>query len=318
MSGNQRVAAGRSALVTGAAGFIGSVLARLLLSRGYDVTGLDNFSRGSREAIADLVGDPRFTFIEGDIRSEADVTRAFARRPRLAMHLAARHFIPECAADPAGTYDINVVGTERVWSGAAAHGAERFLFVSTGDVYTPSDAPHVEGDATEPFNVYGLSKLTSERSLQIAANVRAAPALVIARMFNVYGAGDRNDHLIPAVLRQARAGTRRLELGNMWPVRDYIYVADAAEALCRLAEAGSALPITNVGTGGGWSVEQVVRAVGGALGVPLEPVSLESLRRPSERDVLRPNIERLMATTGWHPRRALEGGLREFLRGVEA
>jgi UDP-glucose 4-epimerase len=300
----------RRALVTGCAGFIGSVLVRQLLDHGAEVIGLDDCSRGSELALADLLGTPRFTFIKGDVRSVEDVARATASKPSAVFHLAARHFIPECAADPAGTYDINIVGTERVWEASRACGAERFLFMSTGDVYAPSSARHLEGDPLAPFNAYGLSKLTSERSLAIA-RPGGGPAVTVVRMFNVYGAGDRNDHLIPSILRQVRGGARELRLGNLWPVRDYVYVDDAAAALLRLCRVGGA-DVVNVGTGGGWTVQEVVESIGAAVGVPLRVTSVAEFQRPVERDSLRPDVSRLAALTGWQPTRGLADGLRAF------
>jgi UDP-glucose 4-epimerase len=300
-------------LVTGCAGFVGSVVSRKLLARGKTVVGLDNLSRGSRSAIADLLQHQEFEFIQGDIRAEADVIEAFSRRPEAVLHLAARHVIPECTADPAGTYDINVVGTERLWSAALAHRVPRFLFASTGDVYKPSRSPHRETDRAEPFNAYGLSKLTSERSLQLQGNSLRA---TIVRLFNVYGPGDRNEHLVPAVLKQVQNGGRRIELGNLWPVRDYIYVDDAAEAFVRILETRTAPEVVNVGTGGGWTVEQVVETIGRAMGASLTVVSVPRLQRPAERDVLRPNVDRLAAATGWRPLRALDAGMREFVAAV--
>src|SRR4051812_46285883 len=118
----------KTVLVTGCAGFVGSAFARTLLARGDRVIGLDDCSRGSPGAIADLHDSSRFSFVQGDIRSKRDLERAFEQRPLAVVHLAARHFIPECMADPAGTLDINVVGTERVWQAANAYGVSRFIF----------------------------------------------------------------------------------------------------------------------------------------------------------------------------------------------
>ena len=305
------------ALVTGCAGFVGPVVAQQLLDRGYEVTGLDNYSRGTALAIGGAIASG-LRFVEGDVRSARDVAAAFAGRPDIVIHLAARHFIPECEADPAGTYDINVVGTERVWQAAIANGVQRFVFASTGDVYTPSMTPHTEADATEPFNAYGLSKRTSELSLLLGSRATGAPQLILARLFNVYGPGDRNEHLVPAILNQVAAGVRQLRLGNLWPVRDYIYVDDAAEGFVRLATGATESLIVNVGTGGGWTVEELIRQIGDAMQVPLDVVSVPELRRAIERDSLRPDISRLFALTGWRPTRALADGLRAFVPVVNA
>ncbi len=305
------------ALVTGCAGFVGPAVVRQLLDRGYEVTGLDNFSRGTALAVSDAVG-AGLRVVEGDVRSPNDVAAAFAGKPEIVIHLAARHFIPECEADPAGTYDINFVGTERVWQAAVAHGVRRFVFASTGDVYTPSMTPHTEQDPTEPFNAYGLSKRTSELSLLLGSRVTAAPQLILTRLFNVYGPGDRNEHLVPAILNQVAAGARHLRLGNLWPVRDYIYVDDAAEGFVRLATGPAASAIVNLGTGGGWTVEELIGHIAEAMQVPLDVVSVPELRRAVERDSLRPDISRLFALTGWRPTRTLAEGLRAFVPVAKA
>lgn len=303
---------GGQAVVTGFAGFVGSRLTRRLLENEARVTGLDNLSRGRREAYEALACHPNLVTVVGDVRSREDVDRAFAYGADLVFHLAARHFIPECAADPAGTYEINLVGTQRAWDAAVRAGANRFVFVSTGDVYRPSSAPDREEDPTGPFNAYGLSKLGAEQALAIQAGP-GRPTLVIARLFNVYGPGDTNPHLLPEIIRQVRAGARKLELGNLWPVRDYVFVSDVAEALVRLATTPDPPGVVNVGTGGGWTVEEVVALVSRAVGFPIEVVSVPGKRRPVERDVLRPDVSRLAAWTGWRPETDLLVGLQTTL-----
>ena len=298
------------AIFTGCAGFVGSELTRQLLERGCKVMGLDNFSRGTEAHIAGFADHSQFRLLRGDIRSEEDLRRAFKEKPDVVFHLAARHFIPECIADPAGTFDINTVGSLRVWDMAVRSGAKRFLFVSTGDVYGPSREPHAETDATEPFNPYGLSKLTTERALAMQGS-NGVPEFLTVRLFNVYGPGETNLHLLPEILGQVRCGLRTIELGNLWPVRDYIFVRDAAEALIRLMEAHTVPDVVNVGTGGGWSVAELVSLVAEATDLPIVAQSVSQKRRPVERDVLRPDTTTLTATTGWRPSRQFVDGLRE-------
>ena len=297
------------ALVSGCAGFVGSELTRQLLAAGYAVTGLDNVSRGTESHMADFVAHPAFRFVRGDVRSADDVAAAFAGKPGFVFHLAARHFIPECVADPAGTYDINVVGTQRVWEAAKVAGVRRFLLVSTGDVYKPAREPHRETDVVEPFNAYGLSKWMAEQALRLDGGT-GVPRRVVVRLFNVYGPGETNPHLLPAVIAQVRAGVRRLELGNLWPVRDYVFVRDVAAAFRRLLEADEPPDVVNVGTGGGWTVEQLVAALAEATGLVLEAVSIPEKCRAVERDVLRPDVTRLSASVG-RPTTSLLDGLRE-------
>lgn len=297
------------AIVSGCAGFVGSELTRQLLAAGYTVAGLDDRSRGTEGHMADFMGHASFRFAPGDVRSAEAVAAAFATRPELVFHLAARHFIPECVADPSGTYDINLVGTQRMWEAAKAAGVRRFLLVSTGDVYKPARQPHRETDAVEPFNAYGLSKWMAEQALRLDRGA-GVPRRVVVRLFNVYGPGETNPHLIPEIIRQVRAGVRRLELGNLWPVRDYVFVRDVAAAFRRLLELDDPPEVVNVGTGGGWTVEELVAALREATGLPLEATSIPEKCRTVERDVLRPDVTRLTAAVG-HPATSLIDGLRE-------
>ena len=129
-------------LVTGCAGFVGSELCRQLLAKGNFVTGFDNLSRGTYAHMTDLLANRNFHFIKGDIGVHLDIRAAFENNPQGVFHLAALHYIPECIARPADTYEINVVGTMRIWETACQFKVAKFLFVSTGDVYRPASTPH--------------------------------------------------------------------------------------------------------------------------------------------------------------------------------
>jgi UDP-glucose 4-epimerase len=301
------------AIVTGCAGFVGSALTARLIAEGRQVHGIDNFSRGTRGHLRQIIGEPSFRFVEGDIRDPEALRRLFGGTEGAhVFHLAARHFIPDCVRDPVSTFDINVTGTLRVWSAAQAARAERFLFVSTGDVYAPSVEPHTEDDATIPFNSYGLSKLTSEKMLTIEEKRQEGPRLVIARLFNVYGPGETNPHLLPDIVEQVQRGTDVLELGNLWPVRDYVFVDDVAEAFDRLIAAQDPPPVANVSYGGGWTVSEVVALLAEAIGRPLEVRSIPERCRPVERDILRANVSKLERATGWRPKTPFVEGLRRM------
>lgn len=302
----------RSALVTGCAGYLGSVLVRRLLQAGVRVTGVDDLSRGTRGHLKQVFGHPDFVFIVGDIRRGDALARAAGEGADVVLHLAARHFIPECVADPAGTVELNVLGTQRVWQAAHQAGAARFVMVSTADVYRPSTQPHRETDPTEPFNIYGISKLCAEQLLRLQA-CSGSPRLVVARLFNVIGPGDTNPHLVPEITRQIVAGAARLELGNLWPTRDYVRVSDAAEALHRLATLADPPDTVNVGSGVGWTVGDVVRCLGEILGRSLEVVSVPERCRPVERDALVADPGLLVATTGWKPAAELRPVLEEIV-----
>jgi UDP-glucose 4-epimerase len=236
--------------------------------------------------------------------------RAFETyRPALVYHLAAVHFIPECDADPATTWRTNVEGTGVVAALAAAFGAT-LVFTSSAAVYRPSDAPHREHDAVEPIDVYGRSKLAAERA---AARFRDVGArTVIARLFNVYGPGERTPHLIPPVVAQIAAGADEVVLGALDPRRDYVHVDDAVSALRLLAD----LPdgsIVNVATGRTTAVRDVVAMCAGIAGREVSIVEAPGLLRPVDRPCLHGDATTLGRATGWQPTIPLEVGLAEML-----
>jgi UDP-glucose 4-epimerase len=302
----------KRALVTGCAGFIGSEVTRQLLAAGYQVVGIDNLTRGTKAHLADVLPDSAFRFVRGDIRFREDLWEVFCPAPHYVFHLAARQCVPECVADPAGTYAVNIVGTQRVWEAAQSTGCRRFLFVSAGDVYRPAQQPHRESDPTHPIDAYGLSKLAAEHALSLAAS-GGGPVLVIARLFNVYGPGETNPHVLPAILEQVRQGARQIALGNLWPVRDLTFVRDVAEALIRVVEAPHPPDVVNVGSGAGWSVQALVQQIAEVTGRPIEAVSVPQKCRPVERAVLRPDISRLTGSTGWWPPTSLLEGLKRTI-----
>src|SRR5436190_9596893 len=152
-------------LVTGAAGFIGSHLAERLVARGDEVVGFDNFdafyARADKERnLAALRASPRFSFVEGDLRSTEDLARAFAARPDAVVHLAALAGVRPSLADPARYADVNVLGTVRLTEAARAAGVARFVFASSSSVYgLDSEPPFKESDpCLRPVSPYASTK----------------------------------------------------------------------------------------------------------------------------------------------------------------
>lgn len=292
-------------LVTGAAGFIGVPLVRELLRRGERVVALDDFSVGDPSRLEALPERDGLRIVRADVRDREAVRRGVADEPpRAVVHLAARHFIPWCVAHPEETRAVNIEGTRNVLEAAA--GAERLLFASTGDVYPPAEAPHVESDPTGAPGVYGESKLEGERL------VAGHPSACSLRLFNVYGPGDPNAHVLATILEQLRHGDT-LRLGNLGSRRDYVFVDDVVAVFAALLELPESVGRLNVGSGETWSVEDLVEQLRGITGRPLEVEVDPDRVRATDRPLLAADIGRLRALLPGLRLTSIEPGLRRML-----
>ena len=302
------------ALVTGGAGFIGRRLVHDLVARNWQVWVLDDFSAGRREDLGAIDDGTACHIVEADVASPAAVAAAVAAaRPSVVFHLAAMHFIPQCERDPIRTLQTNVIGTQAVVNAVEGQPGCRLVFASTGDVYAPSPAPHHERSAVAPVSLYGLSKWTGERLVERAGD--RGLDYRIARLFNVFGPGDRVPHVLPDIVNSlSREGT--LALGRLDAVRDYVYVDDVVEALVALAAHEGHDRTFNVGSGQGRSVHDLVAGVEAACGFPLSVRTDPSKVRPVERAVLIGDSALARTALGWMPRTAFQDGIRHLLRTV--
>jgi UDP-glucose 4-epimerase len=299
----------RRALVTGGAGFIGSRLVRTLLAGGWEVCVIDDFSVGREEDLA-FAGEavPR---VAADVSTAGAVERAIAAwQPTVVFHLAALHFIPACERDPSRALETNVLGTQRVIDAVAGRPGCRMVFASTGDVYASAAQPHSETSALRPGSLYGLTKLTGEQLLGHAA--ARGVEYRIARLFNVFGPGDRTPHVLPDIVHSlVQQGT--IDIGRLDPVRDYVYVDDVAAALVRLAEFDGEERLFNIGSGEGHSVQQLIDAVLAAHGAPVDVRTNPAKVRPVERPVLVADIKLAARVLGWSPATSFRDGIARTL-----
>lgn len=304
-------------LVTGGAGYIGSVVVAMLLDAGHEVTALDDLSTGHEDAVA-----PGARFVKASL---GEVEPVLAQRPYDAvMHFAAKALVAESVAHPARYWHNNVGGTLALLDAMRAHGVPRLVFSSTCATYgEPSAVPILEDTPPAPTNPYGASKLAVDLALADYAHAYGLGAVSL-RYFNVAGAllrpdaayGERHSvetHLIPIAL-QVAGGTRDvLEIyGNDYPtpdgtcVRDYVHVADLGDAHLRAMAATrpGTHRVINLGSGTGYSVREVVDAVRRATGheVPVR----EAARRPGDPAVLVASNARAGTDLGWAPRRGLD------------
>lgn len=224
----------RNVLVIGGAGYIGSILVRKLLGRGYDVTVLDALLYGD-ESIRELYGSERFELIRGDLRDIEAVVRALQYADAV-VHLGALVGDPACALDEKLTLEINLAATRMIAEAARGFGVQRFIFASTCSVYGASDQVLDERSALNPVSLYARTKIDSERVLLALKGDRFAP--VILRFGTIYGLSPRPRFDLVINLLAARAVFEKsitIFGGDQW--RPFIHVDDAAEAIVKCLEA---------------------------------------------------------------------------------
>jgi UDP-glucose 4-epimerase len=296
-------------LVTGGCGFVGSRLSARLIADGHDVVILDNLALGTPANLP--AGGRQARLVEADIRDADALTRCLETyRPRTVFHLAALHFIPACNADPRRAIDINVTGTQTLFDACAASGAvEAIVIASSAAVYASSVTPLHEESALGPVDIYGLTKLWNEQQAALFHRRTGIP-VGIARLFNQFGPGETNAHLIPAIIEQVRAGGA-LRLGNLASRRDYLYTDDAARGLIALAGAcGEHGSLTcNFGSERAVDGWQLVRLIEHLHGSPLVVTQDPARMRPADTPVILSDCTRAHELLGWYAATTLEDGL---------
>lgn len=282
------------------------------LAQGHEVSVLDNLWRGHRKAVV-----PGADLYECDLR-DPDAVRAVvsAVRPDVVMHFGAATIVPESMDDPLGYFAVNTVGSHNLLSAVIAAGVPRFIFSSTAAVYGQSSKDVIsEDDPLEPINPYGRSKLMVEQMLEWHHR-RYGLHVAVFRYFNVAGATEAcgedhspETHLIPVALQFAQGKRDSFTIfGTDYDtpdgtcIRDYVHVADLADAHVRAADWLGDNPwgVFNLGTATGSSVREIVGAVERAVGRTLAVTIGE--RRAGDPARLVAGAERARTELGWVPR----------------
>ena len=321
-------------LVTGAAGFIGSSLVRVLLDAGRPVVAYDKLTyAGHRASLAACEGRPGYVFVQGDIADEAAVARVFAaHRPSAVMNLAAESHVDRSIDAPAAFIDTNVVGTLVLLQAARRHmqtldpegrAAFRFLHVSTDEVFGAlgSDGRFDETTAYDPRSPYAASKAASDHLVRAWDHTFGLPVL-LTNCSNNYGPRQHPEKLIPLTILRALAGLPLPVYGDGLQVRDWLHVTDHARALVRVLERGEIGRTYAVGGEAERSNLQVVNALCDALDV-LSPrpdgrphaTAIEHVAdRPGHDRRYAIDPSRIRGELGWRPEVAFETGLGEAVR----
>jgi UDP-glucose 4-epimerase len=320
-------------LVTGGTGFIGSHTCVELLSHGYDVIAVDDFSNSSRvvpQRIAELAGRP-VTMVEVDVCDRGGLARVFAAHDVDAViHFAAYKAVGESVEKPLEYYDNNLGGLCTLLAVMAEHGVRDLVFSSSCSIYgTVDSTPITEDTPANPTNPYSRTKWIGEQILRDACAARPELNVTALRYFNPTGAHPSGllgedprgipNNVVPYLMQVAIGRLSKLRVfGNDYAtpdgtgVRDYIHVVDVAEghrvALGRFAgDAG--FRVLNLGTGRGTSVLELVDAFGAACG---RPIAYEIVgRRPGDVDALVADPSRATDVLGWRTRCTLEDMCRD-------
>ncbi len=305
-------------LVTGGAGYIGSISVERLLEAGHEVTVLDNLTTGHAGSVPD--GAP---LVEGSFGDPETIARTLEDgRIEAVLHCAAKSLVGESLVDPAAYYEVNVVGGITLLDAMRRAGVSRIVYSSTAAVYgVPGTSPIPEDAPLRPINTYGESKRTFESAMAWYGSAYGLRGVSL-RYFNVAGASKRNGenhdpetHLIPNVLKAVEQGQPLTLFGADYPtpdgtpIRDYIHVMDLADAhLTALEATAQGDPRTdralvcNLGSGGGFSVREVLAAAEQVVGKPV-PHTLGP-RRVGDPPILVAAIDRAAKILGWHPARS--------------
>jgi UDP-glucose 4-epimerase len=298
-------------LVTGGAGYIGSIVATQLLAAGHQVVVLDNLERGHRDAVpagAEL--------IVADLRDFDATQSALSNEFDGVLHFAALALVGESVTNPERYYRTNVGGTLNLLEAMWCAGVGRLVFSSTCAVYgQPDEVPISEAAPTRPANAYGASKLAVDRMIGDFCLAHDLGAVSL-RYFNVAGASgdlgedhDPETHLIPNILRTALGINSHVDVyGTDYPtpdgtaIRDYIHIEDLAAAhLLAMEGIDGGEPgehrIYNLGNGSGFSVREVIAAAAAITGT--EIATREAPRRPGDPPMLVAASELVRAELGW-------------------
>ena len=296
-------------LVTGGAGYIGSICAEELLHAGHAITVYDNLTEGHRSAV-----DVGAKFIFGKPEEPGDILQAVkTARPDAIMHFAANSLVGESMENPKKYFRNNVVNGLKLLDAAVECGVKKFVFSSTCATYGPPDKiPMTEDLPQRPINPYGESKLMFEKFLQWYQKIYGLEFIAF-RYFNAAGASENfgehhriETHLIPNVLKVPLGQMKQCEIyGTDYPtpdgtcIRDYIHIIDLAQAHILGLQPGKT-GFYNLGNGDGYSVRQVISTCEKVTGKKIAAV--EKPRRPGDPPRLVASAEKAIRELGWKPK----------------
>lgn len=298
-------------LLSGAAGFIGGHLYKYLVDRGYDVVGIDNFSRPNRY-ILDMLRESGLDVLKVDVRNLPGWR--FEEGFTNFIHLAAYIDVDESMAKPEIYFDNNVGGTSAALEYARRTGVEKFILASSAAVYgEPEYLPIDEGHPLRPLSPYGYSKVLGEQLLEMYSKVYGIDGIVL-RIFNVYGPGQSGGYagVISRFIDRVSTGEPPIIYGDGLQTRDFIHVWDVCIAFEKALTYESGYSVFNIASGKSISINELANLIIKLSGLDLEP--LYSDARPGDIRQSRADISRAREALGFEPSIDLEEGIRRLLK----
>jgi len=278
---------GKRIIVTGSEGFLGRHLVQKLRREGAEIIGI---AKGGDVTDWDQV----------KIYHDIDII----------YHLAAKTYIPTANEDPREMYRTNLIGTLNMLELGRRNGAKSFIFASSYIYGHPKYIPINESHPVNPTNAYSRSKALAE-DLCGAYYQDYGLGCVIIRAFNIYGEGQKDDFLIPTIIKQI--AKREIELRDSEPRRDFLYVNDAVEAYVRAAKyCRSNFEVFNIGSGVSYSIDEIVRKI---IAVSGQRVGVRYLHLRRENEVMNTvaDIRKAREKLGWEPKFSIEEGLKNVM-----
>ena len=300
------------AVVTGAAGFIGSHAVDALLERGYEVRAIDDLSHGRRENLKHQESNPKLHLEILDIRKLTPSHRSF-QGANIVLHFGGIGDIVPSIDKPLEYMSVNVMGTVHVLEAARHAGVKKFVYAASSSCYgKDAPAPTDENAPICPEYPYALSKFMGEEAVRHWQKVYGLPTLSI-RIFNAYGPRSRTTGAYGAVfkvfLAQKLAGKPYTVVGDGTQGRDFVYVTDIAQAFVLAAESAHENTIYNLGAGNPQTVNRLVELLGGSV--------VHLPKRPGEPDRTWANISKIKKELGWEPKVSFEKGVSEMLKNID-
>jgi len=311
---------GKRVFVTGAGGFIGSHLVERLLAAGATVTALVRYnSKGDTGFLKGLIedGTERLTVKSGDVR-DCDAMEQAMAGAQVVLHLASIISIPYSYEHPEEVVDINVDGTFVALNAARQCGVERFLQISSSEVYGSAQyVPINEIHPKQPQSVYSATKISAD-AIALSFFHSFGMPVTVCRPFNTFGPRQSDRAVIPAIIAQALNGDA-LRLGIVSSRRDFTFVRDTVEGMLAVAasDAANGREI-NLGTGKDVEISELAKMIGDLLGQNLEITTDQDRVRPETSEVTRLLANNSLARElcGWAPQVSLEQGLKETIEWV--
>jgi UDP-glucose 4-epimerase len=300
------------ALVTGAAGFIGSTLVDRLLADGHAVVGLDNFASGRASNLEHLAGNPAHVFVEADIVTSDLEAILDEHRPEVVFHLAAQIDVRHSVADPQFDASVNVLGTVRLAEASRRAGVRKVVHTSSGgSIYgIPPRYPTPETVPTDPASPYAAGKVAGEIYLNTFRHLYGLDCSHIAPA-NVYGPRQdpHGEAGVVAIFAQALlSGKPTKVFGDGSNTRDYVFVDDVVDAFVKASGDAGGGQRFNIGTGAETSDRQLHSAVAAAVGGPDDPEFAPPRLGDLKRSCL--DVSSAAKVLGWRPEVELADGVR--------